>query len=239
MASSLPPNGLPSANAIRTPQAQATDILQKDAAKANVPVHSFHPDASPAEKAAVAGQAATQLNSLAAASGSVNDVARGTPFFYIELARPYRVLHAELPVDTGSEATVPTITIEDTDKEQAKDAPQLPGDLLASKASQIPDWYKVGWPAFTTPEIVSEDADQKQLRLMNAWLSDQYYGQWYHNAAIITFVCHFRAHSSVPHSQCCSRPPPSSELNQGRARISLYDPFQLRLGLALPSLSLM
>lgn len=86
MASSLPPNGLPSANAIRSPQAQATDILQKDAAKAKVPVHSFHPDASPAEKAAVAGQAATQLNSAAAASGSVNDVARRTPYFYIGLA---------------------------------------------------------------------------------------------------------------------------------------------------------
>jgi hypothetical protein len=79
MASSLPPNGLPPANAIRPPHAQATDILQKDAAKAKVPVHSFHPDASPAEKAAVAGQAATQLSGTPTASGSANDVARGTP----------------------------------------------------------------------------------------------------------------------------------------------------------------
>ncbi len=60
MASSLPPNGPPS-----TVQAyaQAHDILQKDAARGNIPVHSFNPDASPAEKAAAAGKARTQLNS--------------------------------------------------------------------------------------------------------------------------------------------------------------------------------
>jgi hypothetical protein len=86
MASSLPPNGSLSANAIR-PSAQANNILQKDAARANVPVHSFDPDASPAEKAAVAGKAGTQLSSTATVSmGHANDGARGTPLPYIRLA---------------------------------------------------------------------------------------------------------------------------------------------------------
>jgi len=74
MASSLPPNGLSSAN---TPRAydQADDILQKDAVRANVPVHSFDPDASPAQKAAVAGKASSQLDGIAA--GKPKDGGRG------------------------------------------------------------------------------------------------------------------------------------------------------------------
>lgn len=59
MASSLPPNG-PSST-IRA-HAQANDILQSDAAKGNVAVHSFDPDASPAEKAAAAGKARPKPN---------------------------------------------------------------------------------------------------------------------------------------------------------------------------------
>jgi hypothetical protein len=61
MASSIPPNGSPSANAIRAHQ--ANDIVQNDASRGNVPVHSFDPDASPAEKAASAGKARSQLTS--------------------------------------------------------------------------------------------------------------------------------------------------------------------------------
>jgi Ca2+-dependent lipid-binding protein len=107
---------------------------------------------------------------------------------------------AEIPIDTGSDGPLPTITIEDADKERARDVPQLPGDLPASKASQIPDWYRVGWRAFTTPAASSEDKDLKQLRLMNSWISEQYYGQWYYNAAVIIFVCHFSAYLSVARS---------------------------------------
>jgi hypothetical protein len=82
MASSLPPNGLPSANAVHA-HAQANDILQKDAARGKVAVHSFHPDASPAEKAAVAGQARTQLSStITPGTGDTNDGALGIPLPY-------------------------------------------------------------------------------------------------------------------------------------------------------------
>ena len=81
MASSLPPNGLPAANAVHA-HAQAKDILQKDAARGKVAVHSFHPDASPAEKAAVAGQARSQLSSTTSGTGDTNDGARGIPLPY-------------------------------------------------------------------------------------------------------------------------------------------------------------
>lgn len=99
-------------------------------------------------------------------------------------------LLVELAVDSGGASLVPTITIEDVDKEAPKDAPQIPGQLPASKAPPIPDWYRVGWRAFTDIDKPLEDDDQRQLRFMNTWISEQYYGQWYHNASIIIFVCH-------------------------------------------------
>jgi hypothetical protein len=80
MASSLPPNGLSSANATRA-HGQANDILQKDASRGNVAVHTFDPDASPAEKASAAGSARTQLTSTIPAKPS--DGGRGQPSLYV------------------------------------------------------------------------------------------------------------------------------------------------------------
>lgn len=42
-------------------QATVNGIVEKDAAKGRVPVHTFDPDASPQEKAAAAGKAAGSL----------------------------------------------------------------------------------------------------------------------------------------------------------------------------------
>ncbi len=97
---------------------------------------------------------------------------------------------AELAVDPGSGGSIPTITIEDVDKEGPRDAPLVPGQQPAAKVPTIPDWYKVGWRAFTDLDQPPEVDDQRQLRLMNAWISEQYYGQWYYNAGVIIFVCH-------------------------------------------------
>ncbi|KAI0308025.1 tricalbin [Multifurca ochricompacta] len=169
MASSLPPNGLSPTSVIRA-HAQANDILQKDAARGNVAVHSFNPDASPAEKAAVAGQERSKLSGVVTVSSE-------------------KQINGEVAIDSGNgnDSLIPTITIEDVDEEQVKDVPQFPGDYPTSKAAHIPDWYKVGWRAFTDDKT-SEDVDQKQLRLMNSWISEQYYGEWYYNAAVIIFA---------------------------------------------------
>ena len=69
MASSLPPNGVSSANAIRA-HSQANDIVQNDASRGNVPVHTFNPDASPAQKGAAAGKARDQLTSTLPANST-------------------------------------------------------------------------------------------------------------------------------------------------------------------------
>ena len=79
MASSLPPNGLSPANAIRA-HGQANDIIQKDASKGNVAVHTFDPNAPPAEKAAAAGNAKAQLTSTIPAKP--RDGGQGNRSFY-------------------------------------------------------------------------------------------------------------------------------------------------------------
>jgi hypothetical protein len=141
---------------------------------------------------------------------------------------------AEVAVDPGSDGLIPTITIEDVDEKPAKDVPPVPGELPASKAAAIPDWYKVGWRAFTDLDKPLEAEDQKQLRLMNSWLSEQYYGEWYYNAGIIIFVCHSTAY--IPASALMFKILPSRILKQGRTHGTLYDPFQPWLWLALHSL---
>ena len=80
MASSLPPNGLSPANAIRA-HGKAHDILQNDASRGNVAVHTFDPDAPPAEKAAAAGKAKAQLTSAIPAKTS--DGGRGQRSLYV------------------------------------------------------------------------------------------------------------------------------------------------------------
>lgn len=81
MASSLPPNGLSSSNAIRA-HGQANDIIQKDASGRNGLVHSFDPDASSAEKAAAAANAREQLTSTFLPAKPTED-GRGKPFLCV------------------------------------------------------------------------------------------------------------------------------------------------------------
>jgi hypothetical protein len=102
------------------------------------------------------------------------------------------------------------ITLEDVDKKSGKDISRIPGAIPSSNSSVNPECYKVGWRAFTDLDKHPEDEDQNLVRLMYAWLFNQYYGQGYHSAAIIVFVCHPTA-SSFATSSC---PNPSPFLKQ-------------------------
>ena len=233
MASSLPPNGLSSANA----HGQANDIVQNDASRGNVAVHSFDRDAPPAEKAAVAGKARTQLTSTLPAKP--REGGQGQPSLYVLPAscRVGSLPLQELAVDAGGDGPIPTITIEDVDKEVPKEAPPVPGQLPASKAPAIPEWYKVGWRAFTDLDKPAEEDDQRQLRLMNTWISEQYYGQWYYNAGVIIFVCRPLLYPTAARYR--SHPSPFLTIIKGCICNALYDPLQPWLWLALHSFGLM
>ena len=106
---------------------------------------------------------------------------------------------AEVAIDTGTAHILPTITIEDVDKHIADDAkpqlpdqpePQLPGAIPSAPPPQIPDWYKVGWRAVGGIDVPQSEGVEKDHSILALFLHEQYYGDWYHNAALIFFVCY-------------------------------------------------
>lgn len=117
-----------------------------------------------------------------------------------------------LAVDTGNNGTViPTITIEEhgTKDDAAKstsaagqvldtgDEESVPGAMPDAPIRPIPDWYKMGWRAVggIDDEPLTEQ-EEKDKGVLDAYLGEQYYGAWYHNAALIVVVSH--PHSDPP-----------------------------------------
>ena len=112
---------------------------------------------------------------------------------------------------------LPTITIEDVDKAGARtngqaqphppetpttptwpaspttptspDGPEPPGAMPPGPAPEIPDWYKVGWRDVSgiDRQKVAE-GEEKDKELLSLFLSEQFYGEWYHNAALVVVV---------------------------------------------------
>ncbi|CAL1696266.1 unnamed protein product [Somion occarium] len=165
-------------------QTEVNGIVQQDAAKDRVAVHTFDPDATPNEKAASAGKNIDQLK-------SVQDNGHASIGKAIDTAAASRI--------------VPTITIEDVDKaaedENSEEEllpdeqlPAPPGALPAAQAPEIPDWYKVGWRAVSGIDLVAAEDEFKDKTLLDAFISEQFYGDWYHNGAVIILavvVTHF------------------------------------------------
>ncbi|KAF8845383.1 tricalbin [Paxillus ammoniavirescens] len=166
-------------NAEEQAHAHLNNLFANDAAN-GAPVHSFNPDASPQDKAAAVSKGAEKLNHPSVADGGVKEV----------------------PIDTGSIGVVPTITVEDADKvakeEQetsptsppdAPSSPSPPGALPSGATPAIPDWYKVGWRAVANIDAPPlEEGEEKDKSVLQLYLNEQFYGDWYHNAALIFFA---------------------------------------------------
>ncbi|KAF8530946.1 tricalbin [Gautieria morchelliformis] len=158
-------------------------ILQSDVSK-GATVHTFDPNTSPRAKGALAGQARDELKSTTRTGNTPGG--------------------EELSLDTGRGPPVaPTITILDVDKVQEDErasgeaaAPQtttddrdlLPGAIPDTLAANIPDWYRVGWQAVSGVNTTSPtDQEAIDKGALTAFIKEQYYGEWYHNAGIIFF----------------------------------------------------
>ena len=63
-----------------------------------------------------------------------------------------------------------------------------PGDLPAGKAPIIPDWYKIGWRAVSGIDDPLPEGVEKDRGILFQHINEQYYGDWYHNAAVIIVV---------------------------------------------------
>lgn len=191
MATNTPSNG-----GVKPPQETAEthihDIMSHDASK-GATVHSFDPDSTPQQKAAAAGMQHDQLKSIIQQDGSGHG---GKGALLSLLRHPNPTSTSEPPI-VG--APIPTITVEDTDEatneEQEKSgsvtpsAPTVPGEYPSGLAPAIPDWYKVGWRAVANIDSPPpEEGEEKDNHILQLFLAEQYYGQWYHNAALIFFA---------------------------------------------------
>ncbi|KII93708.1 hypothetical protein PLICRDRAFT_131763 [Plicaturopsis crispa FD-325 SS-3] len=170
MATTAPQNG-----ALHRAEHDEHNGTPADKGNGTAGAYTFDPDASPEEKAAQAGKGRDQLKP-ANADKNVTDGGK------------------EVAVDTGGSTVVPTITVHDADNLKAKglddpadnSTPDVPGALPAQKAAVIPDWYKIGWQAVANAQ--PQEGEEKDKGVLDLFLSEQFYGDWYHNAAVIVFA---------------------------------------------------
>jgi hypothetical protein len=130
---------------------------------------------------------------------------------------------AEVQLDKGGGGVVPTITFSDADADADATTEKAPGALPASAAGAIPDWYTVGWRQMARidePEL--PEGEERDKSVLDMFVSEQYYGAWYHNAAIIVFVS---GTAGNPVVHCLTRV-------LGRIRLSLPHAFRFWLGMA-------
>ncbi|KAF9026598.1 C2 domain-containing protein [Rhodocollybia butyracea] len=164
------------------------DVLAHDAANGRVAVHTFDPDASPAQKAAAAGKGKDQLKSV-----QRNSEEKG---------------EREVQIDRGHSNVIPTISIQDVDGEKkfqqqngsappvdapsstaAVTTPSPPGGMPSGPSPAIPEWYSVGWRAVSGVDVPPlPEGEEKDHSVLSLFISEQFYGDWYHNAAIIVFA---------------------------------------------------
>lgn len=104
---------------------------------------------------------------------------------------------------TGNGRVLPTVIVHDAEKAMKGELegptvlPPTPGAYPSSLAPVIPDWYRVGWRAVANIDAPPlEEGEERDKSILGLFLREQFYGAWYHNAALIFFV---RLTVFVPH----------------------------------------
>ncbi|KAF9243825.1 C2 domain-containing protein [Melanogaster broomeanus] len=150
----------------QTTQAQPSDLFANNASK-GPPVYSFNPDATPQEKAAAASNDRDKLNLPSTAD---REPAGGK----------------EVPIDSGGGVVVPTITVEDADKAMAEEKEKSHAPSSEAPPAPLAPGRMACRRHIDAPRL--EEGEEKDKSILQLFLSEQFYGDWYHNAAIIVFA---------------------------------------------------
>ncbi|CAA7258740.1 unnamed protein product [Cyclocybe aegerita] len=182
------------------------DAGMKQDVQGGVPAYSFDPNATPQEKAALALKNRDQLDSVKPKDAPVNRALTTKPPFSPSSAIMLKVEDAKsnppvvptIVVEDMGDGEKPKITAKDTEQvaaEVQEDAAQLPGALPTKAAPAIPDWYVVGWrQASGIDKPPLPEGEERDKGVLDMFLAEQFYGDWYHNAAVIVvavFATHF------------------------------------------------
>ncbi|WVN89805.1 uncharacterized protein L203_105035 [Cryptococcus depauperatus CBS 7841] len=180
------PNGETFPNIAKVPDAMTGELtsavgsLLSQDEKKGAAVHTFDPDASPAQKAAVTAKAKASLglpNRQKVKEKLSGDGGGGRA----------------VTIDTSASARAPqpTITLTDVDKAsrdegQGLGTDEMPGAIPANTAPAVPTWVKAGWR-----QVAGLDQGataREEASILQTYLAETMYGSWYHNATIIVFA---------------------------------------------------
>ncbi|KAF8320471.1 tricalbin [Clavulina sp. PMI_390] len=162
--------------------------LANDQAKGAV-VHQFDPNASPEQKAAAVANGAGQLASIVGANKTNGAAAPAVPVATPSAGPPPPITIGEKEIEKANSPNgAAAATTEPTTPSSPKDDIPEPPGALTGPAPPIPDWIRTGWREVTGIDSPALAGIEHERALLNMFISDQYYGQWYHNAAVIFFA---------------------------------------------------
>ncbi|GAA5905720.1 hypothetical protein JCM8208_000876 [Rhodotorula glutinis] len=201
------------AQSLKPPISQHGEVMQEARDQAlGANVHSFDPDASPAEKAAQARKAASSVTPV---DMSAVPSIRGPELDKFKhdggssVVSDVGTTGAAIPVTTGAKgaASASGNEKEGAKLSEAERAAQIekdegranedgtknpPGAMPVKEAEKgkprdIPAWFAIGWTGQDKTLFLSPD-EARERSILADFVSDAYYGQWYHNAGIIVFA---------------------------------------------------
>ncbi|OCF41255.1 transmembrane protein [Kwoniella heveanensis CBS 569] len=156
-------------------------------------VHLFNPDASAEEKAAAKASAKAQLGlpsstQIKQTLGQVGSYVPGMPKQdKVETGARAVVIDTS----SGRAAPVPTVSLADVDKAsraegQGAGQDDMPGAIPTGAAPPVPTWVQTGWRQVAG--LGKDERSEEQASILTAYLSENMYGAWFHNAGIILFA---------------------------------------------------
>nr|XP_018259792.1 uncharacterized protein I303_07863 [Kwoniella dejecticola CBS 10117]OBR81950.1 transmembrane protein [Kwoniella dejecticola CBS 10117] len=167
-------------------------IATLDAVK-GAPVHTFDPDASPEQKAASKAQAKASLGlpSSATIKATLGQVGSYVPGQTKKEELDLGGRAVTIDTSTSKSAPVPTVSLADVDKAskaegQGAGDQDIPGAIPTGAAPSVPTYIKTGWRQVAG--LGKDDKTAEESNILAAYLTEQMYGAWFHNAGIILFA---------------------------------------------------
>ncbi|WVW80773.1 hypothetical protein I302_102759 [Kwoniella bestiolae CBS 10118] len=155
-------------------------------------VHMFDPDATPEQKAESKAQAKASLglpssSTIKATLGQVGSYVPGvTKKEDLDLGGRA----VTIDTSTSKSAPAPTVSLADVDKASRAEGEgvgeqDIPGAIPTGSAPPIPTWLKTGWRQVAG--LGKDDKTAEESNILAAYLTENMYGAWFHNAGIILF----------------------------------------------------
>ncbi|WWC92373.1 uncharacterized protein L201_007330 [Kwoniella dendrophila CBS 6074] len=156
-------------------------------------IHMFNPDATPEEKAAEKAQAKASLGlpSSATIKATLGQVGSYVPGVTKKEDLDLGGRAVTIDTSTSKSAPIPTVSLADVDKaskaenEGAGDQ-NIPGSIPTGAAPPVPTWVKTGWRQVAG--LGKDDKTAEESNILAAYLTENMYGAWFHNAGIILFA---------------------------------------------------